>query len=120
MGHRIVNLEELDVSWDEVDTVDHLIGIFMSCRNIRKFTLRKYSMDDVDLTRTFRTILPIFTQLEKLVIVEYNYDDNQDLSEVFDVISSSCPNLRILGVRDVYLKDAANYFQNSNVIIFKC
>jgi hypothetical protein len=120
MDRRILNLEELDVDIEVVDTADHLIGLFTSCRNIKKFTLRTWRMDDADLTRIFRPILPIFTQLEELVIDEHNYDDNQDLNEMFDVISSSCPNLRELRVPDFYIEDAENYFFNSNIKIFEC
>jgi hypothetical protein len=120
MGHRIVNLEELDVDIEEVDTVDPLIGLFTSCRNIKKFTAFTLRTDDADLTRNFQLILPIFTQLEVLTIDEENYDDNQYLNEVFDVISSSCPNLRELRVPNFYIEEAENYFHNSNIIIFEC
>jgi hypothetical protein len=116
MSRRVVNLEELDVDIEKVDTADHLIGLFTSCRNIKKFTLRTWRMDDVDLTRIFRAILPLFSDLEELTI---DNDVDEDLTEVFDVISSSCPNLRKLGVPDYNIEDAENYFQNRNVIIFE-
>jgi hypothetical protein len=120
MNRRVVNLEELYVNIAKVDTADHLIGFFTSCKNIKKFTLGTWPMDDTDLLRIFRTILPIFNQLEELVtqLDEHNYDDNQDLNEMFDVISSSCPNLRKLGVPNLLMENAKNYFHNSNIIIF--
>jgi hypothetical protein len=120
MDRRIVNLEELDVDIQEVDTVDHLIGIFTSCRNIKKFTLRTYPMGDADLSRIFRTILPIFSELEELDIDDRNYHAYYvNLNEMFDVIFSSCPNLRELRVPKFYIEEAENYFHNSNIIIFE-
>jgi hypothetical protein len=118
MNRRVVNLEELDVEIAGMET-DHLIGLFTNFRNIKKFILRTWVMDEADLSRIFRTILPIFSELEELTIDTHSYDDNQDLNEMFDVISSSCPNLRKLRVGHRYVEDAENYFYNSNIIIFE-
>jgi hypothetical protein len=119
MNRRIVKLEELDVSIDFSNTFDQLIGLFTSCRNIKKFTLNTCQMDVPDWSRSLQTILPMFSELEELSIVTRSYP-KMDLNEVFDVISSSCPNLQKLGVRFDYLEDAENYFHNSNLIIFDC
>jgi hypothetical protein len=118
MNRRVVNLEELDVEIAGVETVDHLIGLFVNYRNIKKFTLRAWRTDyDDDLSRIVRTILPLFSELEELTIDTRNYE-NEDLNGAFDVISSCCPNLRKLGVGHRYVEHAENYFRKSNLIIF--
>jgi hypothetical protein len=119
MNRRVVKLEELDVVIDEMGTVDYLVGLFTSCRNIKKFTLGMWRMDDADFTRTLRTVLPIFSELEELVFGELNRR-NECINEIFDVISSSCPNLRKLGVPNLHMENAENFFRNSNLIIFQC
>jgi hypothetical protein len=119
MYRRSVKLEELLVEIAGVEIVDHLLVLFTSCRNIKKFALRSWRMDVADWSRCLRTILPIFSELEKLTIDKRNYD-NEDINELFDVIFSNCPNLRKLGVRRKYKRDAENYFRSSNLIIFKC
>jgi hypothetical protein len=114
MDRRILNLEELEVLIDGMDSVDHLLGFFTSCRNIRKFTLRTWQVNDADSSRNLRTILPIFFQLEELSISKCCFEY---LNEVFGAIFSSCPNLRKLEVGNIFVEDAENYFHNSNIII---
>jgi hypothetical protein len=120
MNRRFVDLKELRVGIDEVNTVDHLIGFFTSCKNIKKFTLNSGQMRVAGWSLSLRTVLPIFSELEELTIETCSYNNNLVLNEVFGVISSSCPNLRRLGVRPFYKEDAENYFRNSNLIIFGC
>jgi hypothetical protein len=115
MNRRIVKLEELDVSIDEVDTVDLLLGLFTSCRNIKKFTLYNYDQNTHEFPQTVRLILSIFTQLEELSII--TSCSLEGLNEVFDAISSNCPNLQILGVRRSHVSTVENYFRNRDLMI---
>jgi hypothetical protein len=120
MGHRVVNLEELCVKIEEANIVDHLIGLFTRCRNIKKFTLSTWIMDVTAVSRSLRSILPIFSELEELAIEQNSYHSNEDFNEVFDVIVSNCSSLRKLVVSKVHKQAAVNYFRNSNIKVFGC
>jgi hypothetical protein len=119
MNRRFVNLEALSLRFFNVETVDHLIGLFTIYRNIKKLAIYSYLMHVTGWSRSLRTILPIFSELEELRIYEHHLGRRgyEDMNEMFDVISNSCPNLRKLGVPRIFKGDAENYFRISNLII---
>jgi hypothetical protein len=110
-----VVLEELDVEIDRVETVDHLMGFFTSCANIKKFALYNNHQKTPEFPKNVRLILSILTQLEELSII--TSCSLEELNEVFDAISSYYPSLRKLGVRRSHVSNAENYFRNRDLMI---
>jgi hypothetical protein len=118
MKHCDVDLEELNLEISFGNELDPLlIGLFTSCRNIKKLTLNSYEANFYTLPQILRKMFTIFSQLEEIVIFSLR-KTNQN--QFFKIISDCCLNLKRLRLTDHFIMRAEKYFCNRGIDIIEC